>query len=160
MFRCNILIGGKIIKEMPGSVASGTPCSTSLNFSHNEKNFRQIRGEIKTQISWTSRIFRKSCLLLDNVEKYDTGKQATNGNITWRKEDAICATYDWRQTQTHNHNIWLLLFLPGNIVCANALQCYIYAHCVSCCECNWTTVLLVFCLSCRATGHLLLRGVL
>ena len=25
-FRCNILIGGKIIKEMPGSVASGTLC--------------------------------------------------------------------------------------------------------------------------------------
>ena len=25
-FRCNILIGGKIIKEMPGSVASGTRC--------------------------------------------------------------------------------------------------------------------------------------
>ena len=24
-FRCNILISGKIIKEMPGSVASGTP---------------------------------------------------------------------------------------------------------------------------------------
>jgi hypothetical protein len=26
-FRCNILISGKIIKEMPGSVASGTPCT-------------------------------------------------------------------------------------------------------------------------------------
>ena len=25
-FRCNILISGKIIKEMPDSVASGTPC--------------------------------------------------------------------------------------------------------------------------------------
>jgi len=25
-FHCNIFIGGKIIKEMPGSVASGTPC--------------------------------------------------------------------------------------------------------------------------------------
>jgi hypothetical protein len=28
-FRCNILISGKIIKEMPGSVASGTPCITN-----------------------------------------------------------------------------------------------------------------------------------
>jgi len=26
-FRCNILIGVRIIKEMPGSVANGTPCS-------------------------------------------------------------------------------------------------------------------------------------
>jgi hypothetical protein len=28
-FRCNILLSGKIIKEMPGSVASGTPCILS-----------------------------------------------------------------------------------------------------------------------------------
>ena len=26
-FRCNILISGKTIEEMPGSVASGTPCT-------------------------------------------------------------------------------------------------------------------------------------
>ena len=26
-FRCNIFIGVRIIKEIPGSVASGTPCS-------------------------------------------------------------------------------------------------------------------------------------
>jgi hypothetical protein len=26
LFRCNIFIGFRIIKEMPGSVASGTPC--------------------------------------------------------------------------------------------------------------------------------------
>jgi len=29
-FRCNILISGKIIKEIPGSVASGTPCINPL----------------------------------------------------------------------------------------------------------------------------------
>jgi len=27
-FRCNIFIGVRIIKEIPGSVASGTPCIT------------------------------------------------------------------------------------------------------------------------------------
>jgi len=27
-FRCNIFISGKIIKEIPGSVASGTHCNT------------------------------------------------------------------------------------------------------------------------------------
>ena len=27
---CNIVISGKVIKEMPGSVASGTPCIMSL----------------------------------------------------------------------------------------------------------------------------------
>jgi hypothetical protein len=31
-FPCNIFIGVRIIKEMPGSVASGTPCTTMLQF--------------------------------------------------------------------------------------------------------------------------------
>ena len=30
-FRCNIFIGVRIIKEMPGSVASGTPCIIRIN---------------------------------------------------------------------------------------------------------------------------------
>ena len=29
-FRCNIFIGFRIIKEMPGSVASGTPCIMNI----------------------------------------------------------------------------------------------------------------------------------
>jgi hypothetical protein len=29
-FRCNILISGKIIKELPGLVGSGTPCITAV----------------------------------------------------------------------------------------------------------------------------------
>jgi hypothetical protein len=29
LFRCNIFIGVRIIKEMPGSVANGTPCMIS-----------------------------------------------------------------------------------------------------------------------------------
>jgi hypothetical protein len=32
-FRCNIFIGATIIKEMQGSVASGTPCTTSSSSS-------------------------------------------------------------------------------------------------------------------------------
>ena len=32
-FRCNILISGKIIKEIPGSVASGTPYSIRISFA-------------------------------------------------------------------------------------------------------------------------------
>jgi hypothetical protein len=31
-FRCNILISGKIMKEMPGSVASETPCINDLPY--------------------------------------------------------------------------------------------------------------------------------
>ena len=31
---------------------------------------------------------RKSCRLWDKVEKYGTARQATDGNIMWRREDA------------------------------------------------------------------------
>jgi len=31
-FRCNIFFSVRIIKEMPGSVASGTPCISSCRF--------------------------------------------------------------------------------------------------------------------------------
>ena len=34
-FRCNILISGKIIKVMPGSVASGAPCITAKSSNIN-----------------------------------------------------------------------------------------------------------------------------
>ena len=34
LFRCNIFIGVRIIKEMPGSVASGTLCSIGKYLHH------------------------------------------------------------------------------------------------------------------------------
>jgi len=47
-FRCNIFIDVKIIKEMPGSVASGTPCIAYLtvsfpsNYRANVKNITDV----------------------------------------------------------------------------------------------------------------------
>ena len=43
-FRCNILIGVRIIKEMPGSVPSGTPCTTS--FSHSPKKILPLAAHV------------------------------------------------------------------------------------------------------------------
>jgi len=40
-FCCNILISGKIIKEMPGSVASGTHCT--CNWTYNLLKLNEIR---------------------------------------------------------------------------------------------------------------------
>jgi len=37
-FRCNIPISGKIIKEIPGSVASGTPCTVEEGFLFKSKH--------------------------------------------------------------------------------------------------------------------------
>ena len=40
LFRCNIFNGVRIIKEMPGSVASGTPCIRKTQVKlHCEKKF-------------------------------------------------------------------------------------------------------------------------
>ena len=44
-FRCNILISGKIIKEMPGSVASGTPCTSTyykFRVNPNRNNIKKL----------------------------------------------------------------------------------------------------------------------
>ena len=36
-FRCNILISGKIIKEIPSSVANGTPCISYITLHGSQK---------------------------------------------------------------------------------------------------------------------------
>ena len=52
-FRCNIFIGVRIIKEMPGSVASGTPCIYCIQWSHMTYcyfitlHFKNIRSKAK-----------------------------------------------------------------------------------------------------------------
>ena len=38
-FRCNILVSGKIIKEMPSSVASGTLCTKGQNFKKQQSKY-------------------------------------------------------------------------------------------------------------------------
>jgi len=40
-FRCNILISGKIIKEIPGSVASGTHCISHWSKFISRKNSKE-----------------------------------------------------------------------------------------------------------------------
>jgi hypothetical protein len=43
LFRCTIFIGVRIIKEMPGSVASGTPCTiVCVRLHENAANVQDI----------------------------------------------------------------------------------------------------------------------
>ena len=67
-FRCNILISGKIIKEMLGSVASGTHCikdeldATITNFidNYNQLNmFRVIISPILRSCSIAGALYHK-----------------------------------------------------------------------------------------------------
>jgi len=58
-FRCNNLFSGKIIKEMPGSVASGTPCTSQVpstcpyhylhSIASNTANADPLRPTLSTQ---------------------------------------------------------------------------------------------------------------
>ena len=52
LFRCNIFIGVRIIKEMPGSVRSGTPCTllNSNNTLYGNKLFIHDTNE-RTSVS-------------------------------------------------------------------------------------------------------------
>jgi len=43
----------------------------------------------KTHFMSSNFFYRKSCRLLDNVEKYGGGRHSTN-DIIWRKNDKIC----------------------------------------------------------------------
>jgi hypothetical protein len=54
-FRCNILISGKIIKEIPGPVASGTPCSTQAF------QLRIFKNSLKTGGKGTFGQCRRQC---------------------------------------------------------------------------------------------------
>jgi hypothetical protein len=59
-FSCNIFIGVRIIKEMPGSVASGTPCRssyTSCTFLEGFSSF--IASKIKATLLYTVLAFSK-----------------------------------------------------------------------------------------------------
>ena len=50
LFRCNILIGVRIIKEMPGSVASGTPCIyVGRNNTKKTQNTQNRKQNIQTK---------------------------------------------------------------------------------------------------------------
>ena len=46
-FRCNIFIGVRIIKEMPGSVASGTPCINTIHIMLIQNNDAKILRDYK-----------------------------------------------------------------------------------------------------------------
>jgi hypothetical protein len=54
-----------------------------------------------------TKIFRKSCSLRDNVEKYGTSRQTTDGKIMWRMRFASWIT---KTTDTHQEYVIILAF--------------------------------------------------
>jgi hypothetical protein len=79
----------------------------SLNSSQNEICFRQnLCRKWKYIFCWIT-FSRKSCRLWDNVEKYGTAGQATDGNIIRRMRFACWIT---RATDTHSECVILIAF--------------------------------------------------
>jgi hypothetical protein len=76
-----------------------------------------------------SNFFRKSCRLLDNVEKYGTARQATDGNIIRRMRFACWIT---KATNTHTEYVILIAFPRQQWLRERALILLFYVHCVSC----------------------------
>jgi hypothetical protein len=74
-------------------------------------------------------VFRKSCRLWDNVEKYGTARQATDDNIIRRMRFACWVT---NATDTHSEYVILIAFTRQKIVKATRLNVTLYVHCLPC----------------------------
>ena len=89
----------------------------------------KVVEKIKTHIlySGTFFLFENRVVYENNMEKYGTDGQATDGNIIWRMRLA-CRVPKAKNKQSRN--IYLLLFHYKN-GCNNASQCYVIVHCLS-----------------------------
>jgi len=81
-----------------------------------------VTENIKTPIFCSINFFRTSYRLWDNVEEYDTTRQATNYSMIWRKRFACWLT---QVIKIHTEYVLLLLFL--NNCYASATEFYVYA---------------------------------
>jgi hypothetical protein len=80
----------------------------------------EVVQEIKTRISYSTALFRKSCRLWDNVEEHCRAGQATDDNII-RRMRVEC--YIRKATNTHSE--YVILFVHSKNSCTNAPQGYV-----------------------------------
>jgi hypothetical protein len=83
LFRCNILIGVRIIKEMPGSVVSGTPCRMYKTFIMGNR----ITCTLEPQNS--CHIYRTAGPALDRLDRFDAIGRPTDGGPTLMRDSHI-----------------------------------------------------------------------
>jgi hypothetical protein len=91
----------------------------------------KVVEKIKTHILCSITLFRKSCLLWDNVKKYGTVRQATDDNIIRRMRFACWIT---KATYVHSEYAILIAFRRQQWLreCASVLRLY-YSACLICC---------------------------
>jgi hypothetical protein len=82
--------------------------NTSLNSFYNDKCFRRnVVEKIKTHILCSISFFKKSCCFGDNMQKYVTARQATDGNIICGMRFACWIT---KAKNTHSECLILIAF--------------------------------------------------
>jgi hypothetical protein len=76
-----------------------------------------------------NKLFRKSCRLGDNVDKYGTVRQATDDNIIRRMRFACWIT---KAKNTHSEYVILIAFPWEQWLSERASVLCLYLHCLSC----------------------------
>jgi hypothetical protein len=89
----------------------------------------KVGHKIKTNIPWSLTFFpRKSCLLLSNVEKYNTTSQATIGDTIQPMHIACCVSM---ATDTHSEHVILIAFSRQQWLRERASMLRLYLNCLS-----------------------------
>jgi hypothetical protein len=74
---------------------------------------------------------RKSCFFFNNVEKYDTARQVTGGDIIQRM-CFVCRMTKARDTHTQNMYVYLAYFFPtATMVMRTLRNVTLYTHSLS-----------------------------
>ena len=89
----------------------------------------KVVEKIKTHILLSKFFFRKSCPLLDNVEKCGTARQATVDSIIRRMRFACCFT---KAIDTHSEYVIFIAFPLQQWLYERVSMLNLYVHCLSC----------------------------
>ena len=91
--------------------------------------------KIKTHILCSITFFRNSCLLCDNVEKYNTAGQTTDDNIIGLLRMRL-ACWITKATDTHTEHAILIAFPTAKMVSEKHLSITLCVHCLFCSHLN------------------------
>ena len=87
----------------------------------------KVVEKFETSILRSTTIYRKSCRVWDNLEKYGTAGQATD-EIPWRMRTACCIP---KSTDTHSKYVILIAYSLQQWLHETRLNVMLYIHCLS-----------------------------
>ena len=101
--------------------------SVSVHVTSEERVSLKFFEKIRTRILCSINLSLKSCYLSNNVEKYCTGRQATDDNIIGRMRFACWLNKTRIKTHTHTHYLIVIVycFYSATMVVTFILTLYI-----------------------------------